>query len=90
MDGIFICIGTPKPCLRLNRLAAGVYSVVENLTCLKKGASFFKKEKAPAASLFSRKQGLGVPMHIKMSSILIDIYYYTLLLLLISIILIAY
>ena len=32
----------------------------------------------PAASLFSRKQGLGVPIHIKMSFILINIDYYTL------------
>ena len=49
-----------------------------------------QQKKAPAASLFSRKQVLGVPIHITMSSILINIYYYTLLLSLISIILIAY
>ena len=48
----------------------------------------FSKEKAPAASLFSRKQGLGVPIHVKMSFILTNIYYYALLVLLISIILI--
>ena len=32
-----------------------------------------KKKTAPAASLFSRKQGLGVPIHIKMSFILNNI-----------------
>ena len=25
INDIFICIGTPKPCLRLNRLAAGAF-----------------------------------------------------------------
>ena len=55
-----------------------------------KSRDVFQQKKAPAASLFSRKQGLGVPIHIKMSFILIKICYYTLLLLLISIILIAY
>ena len=50
----------------------------------------FQTKKTPAASLFSRKQGLGAPIHIKTPSISIDIYYYTLLVLLISIILMAY
>ena len=48
-----------------------------------KDASFFKKQKEPAASLFSRKQGLGVPIHIEIQFIwihipfiLINIYIY--------------
>ena len=35
----------------------------------------------PAASLFSRKHGSGIPIHIKMQVVLIDIQYYTLLVL---------
>ena len=34
-----------------------------------------EKQKALAATLFSRKQALGVPIHIKMPFILIHIYY---------------
>ena len=69
------------------------------MVTLGKGESFFffRKEESPAASLFSRRQGLGVPIHITMPSILmnmpfisINIYEYTLLVLLKSIILIAY
>ena len=36
------------------------------------------KTKKPAASLFSRRQGLVIPIHMKMSSISIDIQDYTL------------
>ena len=37
-----------------------------------KRRAVFQQKKTPAASLFSRKQGLGVPIHIKMAFILIS------------------
>ena len=30
IDDIFIFIGTPKPCLQLNRLAAGAFLLLKN------------------------------------------------------------
>ena len=42
---------------------------------LKKGVSV-NKQKVPAASLQRRKWGLGLPIHIKMLSILSNILYY--------------
>ena len=39
----------------------------------------FPRKKAPAASLLSREQGLGIPIHPQMQFLLIHIYYYTLL-----------
>ena len=41
--------------------------------CLEKGTSFFKNNKT-VASLFSRKQGLGVPIIIKMQFVLVQLY----------------
>ena len=48
------------------------------------------EQNKPAASLFSRKQGLGAPMHITIWFVLIAMYDCTLLLLWTSIMLIAY
>ena len=39
---------------------------------------FSQAKIAPVASLLSRKQGLGIPLHIKISFILIQIWHYTL------------
>ena len=44
----------------------------------KKTVCRFPKRKVPAANLFSRKQGLGIPMHIKMTSKACHINEYTL------------
>ena len=52
----------------------------QQLTFLNKCMLFFARTK-PTASLFSRKQGLGIPIHIKTSFLLIDIDSYTLLVL---------
>ena len=41
----------------------------------------FSKNKAPAASLKRRKWGLGLPIHAKMSWILVNLLYYTILVL---------
>ena len=64
--------------------------VTYNYCCYGKHTSLQKQNQKSAASLFSRKASLGAPIHIKMSSKTYHIYYYTLLLLGVSIILDCY
>ena len=50
-------------------------NTVKNMS-FPKGACLQKKKKAPAASLKRSNNGLGLPNHIKMISIWINIDYY--------------
>ena len=50
---------------------------VKNMS-FSKGACQKKKKKTPAASLKRSNNGLGLPIHIKMISILLNISYYIL------------
>ena len=83
---IYVVIGNYHK--RLVNILSNIDSVRQK-RCLKKGCRV-RQRNTPAASLFSRKQGLGVPIRMKMSLIFINIYYYALLLSLIFTILIAY
>ena len=62
-----------------------------NMIFLKNMCRFSNNQKKPAASLLSRSQGLGVSIHIQMYVVLINLNKYTVLVLLVvSIIFIAY